>query len=292
MFNVMHGFCFDLLYLLLVANLSCSLPSEYEHNELDFRIIDVGQGLSQLAVSGSDAVLWDIGTAESYDQWIAAYESAGRPSLKAIIISHSDLDHCGGLTRIDSMVRWSGIIITNPYEDTSYLRGMLGRWNKNVLFRSTFQNDTLQLISGVIVQCIWPQKETDVPVPLQSEMKNRLSLCFLIKNLHTSALISSDIDSIAENQLALKYHEQLKADILVIPHHGSQGSLCPVFSGYVYPGIAIISCAKQNPFGHPSETVVKLFVQMGADIMTTYSDQTIWLRSNGFYWERNVSELK
>jgi competence protein ComEC len=285
MFNAMHGFCFDVVLLFIIINLNCSLPLENDHNELDFRVIDVGQGLSQLAVSGSDAVLWDIGTEESYDLWLTAYKRAGCPLLKAIIISHSDLDHCGGLCRIDSVVNWNGVLITSPFEDTSYLKSMLSRWEKNVQFRSTYQNDSLQIMSGISVNCLWPPKEITVSFPIQSEMKNRLSLCFLIKNLHTSIMISSDIDSVVENQLAQKYCEQLKADILIVPHHGSMGSFNPVFSGYVYPQMAIISCARQNPFGHPSETVVLFFIQMGADIKTTYSDQTVFLRSNGFYWE-------
>jgi beta-lactamase superfamily II metal-dependent hydrolase len=102
--------------------LNCVNNSLPETTDFTFSLVDVGQGLSQIAIVDSKAVVWDMGPPESYPNWLRQYIKLGSPYIEAIAVSHTDLDHCGGLQRIDSLIKWSGILISSPYEDTAFLR--------------------------------------------------------------------------------------------------------------------------------------------------------------------------
>ena len=103
---------------------SCNHPLETEDTGFVFGVFNVGQGLSQIGVRKTSAVIWDMGPEDISGAWKNAYRSAGSPMLVSIIISHRDLDHSGGLRFLDSTVNWNGELISSKYEDTSYIRSL------------------------------------------------------------------------------------------------------------------------------------------------------------------------
>ena len=112
-------------------------------------------------------------------------------------------------------------------------------------------------------------------------------MVFLVKNGLTRALITSDIDTCAERELSRRVNAgfaSLASDIMVVPHHGSAGSLDPVFYGYVRPQRAVISCGAGNQYGHPSPQVLLWLSQMGIAVHLTSLDGGIALESNGYCW--------
>ena len=52
----------------------------------------------------------------------------------------------------------------------------------------------------------------------------------------------------------------LRADVLVVPHHGSRTSSTPAFIAAVAPRIAIIAAGYRNRFGHPRAEIVARYV--------------------------------
>jgi len=72
---------------------------------------------------------------------------------------------------------------------------------------------------------------------------------------------------------------------LVYPHHGSAGSVNPLFFSYVSPEIAVISCSSHNNYGHPSREMIDELSQWVDKIKYTYIDGTVTFSSNRYYWE-------
>ena len=98
--------------------------------------------------------------------------------------------------------------------------------------------------------------------------------------------MTGDIDTLAEEKLVERYHFELSSDIVVVPHHGSRGSLHSLFYGYVNPAYAVISCGLNNQYGHPSVDVVRLLAfQMMVTLFDTRYDGHVTATSNGEYWE-------
>ncbi|MBQ3077639.1 MAG: MBL fold metallo-hydrolase, partial [Clostridia bacterium] len=70
------------------------------------------------------------------------------------------------------------------------------------------------------------------------------------------------------------------ADVLQIPHHGSDGSSSPLFLREVLPAVALISVG-ENHYGHPSPEVLSRLETLGCHILRTDRDGTVQLTTPG-----------
>jgi competence protein ComEC len=244
-------------------------------SEFVFVVADVGQGLSQIGIQNDTAVVWDLGTLEMFDNFKALYRKLGSPFIKYIVISHSDLDHCGGLSGIDPSIRWSGTVIVRPFEDTTFIR-KLYRDPAIISFDILTAGEQVQFFNDVAIKCLWPYSSVD------SNDKNAASFVFLLTHGRNSCLITSDIDSVTQRKIVTE-NRSIKTDILVVPHHGSR-NFSSIFFRYTNPEFAVISCAQSNPFGHPAQEVLQNLISLNAKICYTFIDGDIFFRSNYYYW--------
>ncbi len=251
-------------------------------DEFKMVVIDAGEGLAQLGCIRGHALLWDVGTIEGYANLKKEYLKKGSPYIESIIISHTDLDHCGGLSLIDSTIRWSGKITVSQYEDTFFLKQLCTKWKDNVTFAITKQGDMISNLNNVNVNCVWPPADL---VSVSDEDCNQNSLAFIVKHGMASCFISSDLDSIAQKNMLFDKSE-LKADILIAPHHGSE-NYSPLFIQYICPKRVIISSSESNSCNHPSQKLLTYLFSLGISIYFTYRDGTITYSSNSFYWNNN-----
>jgi competence protein ComEC len=66
-----------------------------------------------------------------------------------------------------------------------------------------------------------------------------------------------------------------------VGHHGSKYSNSAVFLGKVKPDYAIISCGKNNDYGHPHTVVLNKLKKLNTTIYRTDKLGTIVLESDG-----------
>jgi competence protein ComEC len=277
---------FKLAFPVLVHLMVCCGTAPRSADEpFDFAVLDVGQGLSQIGVSGGRAIVWDMGLDSAFPLWQAGYARLGSPAIMAIAISHTDGDHAGGLGMLPLSIDFTGVVIVHPHLDTAALRAAAGQWRTKAVFCVRSAGDTLGGLDGVIIHCLWPPREFERPAgATDDQYRNRASFCFRIVHGSNSAFISSDIDTAAERALSRRYGYGLQSEILVVPHHGSRGSVDPAFFGFIRTQEAIISCSLPNEYGHPAPEMIELLASMGARIRITADDGDVVLRSNGMYW--------
>jgi competence protein ComEC len=273
-----------------MALLSCSLfflicigctTAPQENGEFLFSVIDVGQGLSQIGVYRERAAVWDMGGEEGYNEWLNAYNKSGRPAIDVIILSHVDLDHTGGLRLITNDINWSGQIGIHTFADTAIIRQRCRNWRKPLFFRTIHQDDTLMMGNDVYMQCLWPPSHL-----VENEEvfdPNRHSLVFRVIHGYSSVLISSDIDSFACEEIFLRYGNQLRSDLFVVPHHGSIYSYNYSFFSSVQPNCAVLSYG-ENSYGHPSSKIISLLFSMNCQVGFTAESGSYFFNSNGYYW--------
>jgi competence protein ComEC len=75
-----------------------------------------------------------------------------------------------------------------------------------------------------------------------------------------SALLTGDAGAAAEAQISSIFPSmRIRSDILKVGHHGSRGSTSAPFLDTVAPRAALLSCGRENRFGHPAaETLASL----------------------------------
>jgi competence protein ComEC len=274
-----------LLFAACCVLVACDRTPLAVDDEFVFAVFDVGQGLAQAAVRRGNAVLFDVGPQSGYAGWREGYGLLGRPRIALIVVSHTDEDHRGGLALLDSGVAWNGQLAVSPYEDTTLLRDSAGAWSARVRFRTVAAGDTLAGLEGVTIECLWPPRDLDRPAVLPADERNRRSLVLRISFGGTSALVTSDIDTLAERSLCALQGAGLSSDMVVVPHHGSAGSVDASFYGYVHPGQAVISCARYNDYGQPSAVLYDVLFDQHIAARETFTEGHIVACSNGYYWD-------
>ena len=74
---------------------------------------------------------------------------------------------------------------------------------------------------------------------------------------------------------------QLRADVLLAPHHGSRTSSTPAFLAAVNPGFVVVPVGYRNRFGHPRADVVERYAAAGAQVLRTDLDGAVAVRFSG-----------
>jgi len=75
-------------------------------------------------------------------------------------------------------------------------------------------------------------------------------------------------------EILVKKGKELKADVLMAPHHGSSSSMSSDFIGSVAPEYIAISAGRNNPFNFPAKSFYDL-EEKGIKILNTGRDGTI-----------------
>jgi competence protein ComEC len=234
-----------------------------EHHGLELTMLDVGQGDSILLRDGDRALLVDGGGWDGADLGgrvlLPALLGEGVRHLDALVMTHPDRDHCGGLVDIAAYLRvketWSapgwepegcaGRLLSLPGVRHRLLsRGQhlsLGRWRLTVLH----------------------------PLADGHRAANERSLVLMASVNGRRALLTGDIERQSEHELADCCGESLRTDILKVAHHGSRTSSTPTFLEASKPRLALISSGVRNIYHHPSPEIVERLQDAGARVLRT-----------------------
>jgi competence protein ComEC len=88
------------------------------------------------------------------------------------------------------------------------------------------------------------------------EEVNNYSIVIKLVYEDTSFLFTGDAEGESEKEM-LSSGYNIKADVLKVGHHGSSSSTTKKFLNEVSPKYAIISCGKENKYGHPHKEIYK-----------------------------------
>lgn len=244
--------------------------------QMSVHFIDVGQGDCTLIVSDGEAMLVDAGEAE-YSETVADYlDSMGVTKLKYIIGTHPHSDHIGGLAYIIDNYDVETIIMPKIPNDlvptTMIYENLLETIGKNGKKIRTARNEVLELGTSK-VEIFKPESD--------SSNLNNYSVCVKITHGDNSFLLTGDTEKTAEKDFAKKYGSKLSAKVYKMGHHGSETASSAELLDEVLPRYAIISCAKDNDYGHPHEEAVDRINKYADYTFSTYKEGTIIFESDG-----------
>ncbi|WP_179952210.1 DNA internalization-related competence protein ComEC/Rec2 [Marinicella rhabdoformis] len=243
------------LLLPVVINTKESLPKGF----FKAQFFDVGQGLSVAISTRNHDMLYDLGAA--YDSGFNWAEAVVLPALKieaikhldAVVVSHQDNDHAGGLPFLKELIN-----IEKVYGSTegqiSCVKGVHWQWDEV----------TFEVLS---------------PYNLIPYLKNNSSCVLRVSSVHGSLLLTGDIESAVEYRL-LSQSDKLQSDVMLMPHHGSKTSSTAAFIEQVSPQWVVNSSGKYNPFNHPATEVMERYEMPVFDTQqlgqVTASNYPVW----------------
>ena len=214
-----------LIYMLFVINIKYIDP----YYRIEF--IDVGQGDSILITSkhNKDVILID-----TFGYNYKYIKRRGIKKIDKLIITHSDLDHIGG---IENTLNYFEVktIISSAYDNIDYKSQ--GIKSGDVIISKDLKFNVLGPINN-------------------STNKNDISIVLMLNICNYKILFTGDMESEEEKSLINKYGINLKADVLKVGHHGSKTSSTKEFINFVNPKYSVISCGLNNKYNFPNEEVL------------------------------------
>lgn len=300
--------------VLSVAGALAQVGGEAPDSNPRLVMLDVGQGDAVLIQDGAHAVLvdgggfsggLDAGGGIGSRVLLPALLRLGVRRLDAVVLTHPDRDHCGGLVEIGSWLPveevwmapgWRGdpcadALLATPgvvhREIAAGGRGRIGRWRWLALHPE------------------WTAEDADGGVGGR-ERRNAGSLVLALSTEGSAdrrggragcremrVLLTGDLDAAAEAELLRRLRgparRLLRADVLKVAHHGSKGSSgLPFLTAVLGPrprdppplgrrAVALISAGSGNPYGHPAQETLDRLDRWRARVLRTDRDGQVEL---------------
>src|SRR5690606_10917851 len=96
-----------------------------------------------------------------------------------------------------------------------------------------------------------------------------------------TALLTGDISALIEARLVAAVPRQLRADVLLVAHHGSASSSSTAFLEAVAAPLALVSVAHRSRFGHPAADAVERLAAAGSELVSTARGGALTLQLGG-----------
>lgn len=254
--------------LALMAPAFALAPAPPPAGEAWITTLDVGQGLAVLVRTENRVLLYDAGPAFGPEAdsggriVLPLLRGAGLSRLDAMVLSHEDGDHIGGaLTVLESNevgLLASSLPQTHPLN--ALVPGAL-----------PCAAGTGWVWDGVRFEFLHPQAGA------KAARRNDASCVLRIDTAGGSMLLTGDIERAAEGAL-VRNSRSLRADVLLVPHHGSRTSSTAEFIGAVAPRWAVVPVGYRSRFGHPNAEVLGRYRSAGADVLRTDRDGAVQVR--------------
>ncbi|MBQ4578002.1 MAG: MBL fold metallo-hydrolase [Clostridia bacterium] len=272
--RLLGGLLAACLLLLLAAALSQGaldglLPSMVKPQAgFALHMIDVGQGQALLLTCGGKAAMVDTGLPETSRQVTDYLLKQGVRQLDYLFITHPHSDHFGGARRVLETVG-ADVLIMPEYLSEEASLAAAGDWVGDTATRIAVTHAGERYTLGdAVITVLHPRAGNDI------DDMNDLSLVLLVEYAGRRILLTGDLTENAEPLLP----PIGPVDVLQVAHHGSYTSSTKAFLEEVRPTYALISCGKNNEYGHPHNVVIARLEEVDARIHRTDEEGTLLVR--------------
>lgn len=257
------------LFLLLALAFIMGGMIFYAKNSRDLAVIffDVGQGDAILVSQGGNQMLIDGGKngkiiLEKLGRYIPFWDR----TIEAVVATHPDQDHIGGLIDVIENYKVDTVIETKAQSDSqTFLAWEEAEKSGHSQILEAIKGLTVKFSEGTEAQIIYPFYPVESP---NKSNANQHSIVMKLKSGENSFLFTGDLPNDKEFELISdKFVED--SQVLKVSHHGSKYSTSEKFLNAVNPKEAVISVGKNNMYGHPAREVLDRLLKHGIKIFRT-----------------------
>jgi len=214
-------------------------------------VIDVGQGLAAVVETRYHVLVFDTGprwrggSSAARVSLVPYLRARGIRRIDRLVVSHEDMDHAGGVLPLRRSFQVSSTMGEIPGAGvagrTGCRRGERWRWD------------------GVEFRVLHP------PADFAGDDNDR-SCALMVSSIGGRALLLADPESAGEESLA---SQRLRAEVVLLPHHGSRTSSGPDLVQAVSARLGIASAGFGNRWGMPAAEVVARWRAAGTTVLST-----------------------
>ena len=265
--------CLLPLSVLTAAFLACILWGHYDLTNGDpvYRVLDVGQGQATIwEYDGFTAVL-DCGGQDpeaAGEQVARTLHSGGQTHVDAVVVTHYDADHAGGVIQLLHRVK-VGVLILPDVSDDSGIR--------HAIEQAAAAVDCPVTMVSTLTELEFSGGKLTVYPPVSRENDNNSGICVLASAAGYDMLMTGDLDQFMEMRLISRW-KLPQVELLVAGHHGAKDSASQILLDTVRPQTVAISVGADNRYGHPSAETLNRIHAAGAVVYRTDTGGTLIFR--------------
>ena len=255
------------LGVLWLLPLLVARPAPLPQGEAEFTLLDVGQGLAAVVRTREHTLVFDSGPrfASGFNTGEAVIAPflrwQGVTGLDLLLVSHGDNDHIGGATALAAEFPPARVLSSVPRRLVT-------------LGAEPCQGGSEWRWDGVRFELLHPAAD----YAGGARRDNNRSCVLRVTAGTARVLIPGDIERPAEDHLLATRPEDLAAELLVVPHHGSRTSSGEAFIDAVAPRFALFPVGYRNRYGFPKADIVARYRQRGIRLLDSASHGAIRFR--------------
>lgn len=239
-----------------------------DENDLYVYYLDVGQADSILVCNNNETMLIDAGNNADGQLICEFLKDLNIEKIDYLIGTHPHEDHIGGLDDVIENFDIENIYMPKKSATTKTYEDVLDAIIDKKLKVKSPQIGTTFNIGNAICEVM--------TIDNNAEDANLSSISIEMTYGTQKFLFTGDIEK--ENEASRDWND---IDILKVAHHGSSTSSTEEFLDQTKPEIAIISCGKDNDYGHPHKEVLERLEDINCKIYRTDLSGTIEVVSDG-----------
>ncbi len=241
---------------------------------LELAFIDVGQGDSIfLRLSSGETILVDGGSQGAGNRAVVPFlRERNVEQLDLVVLTHPHEDHCGGLDEViaafPTLEVWESGERSDSGQYVEFQRARAASGARTLVPPQGLRRDLGELHLYVMNREEGRAGANDDSLVIQARFGQ------------IEVLLTGDVTALEQRDLVGDFGNQLRSEVLKVPHHGS-ADFAPTFVSAVSPTWAVISVGLGNSYGHPAQSALAAYRQAGATICRTDQDGTVTGTSDG-----------
>lgn len=283
-----------ILYGIAVLLLLIPIPK----GSLELTFLDVGQGdCACIQTASGTCYLIDGGstTVSKVGKYriLPFLKASGIRRLQGIFVSHMDQDHVNGIQELLEMVKTKE---TQLKVERLFLSKCAGTTKELEKLENLGKQAGCQVVyiqkgskirdEDLLIECLGPGQIY--------EDSNESSQVLHVSQGGFDVLFTGDVEGKGEEQvLELLQECSVTWEVLKVAHHGSKNSSKETFLDCVKPKQAVISCGKDNSYGHPHREVMERLETRVQRIFITWKEGAVgmYVRNPFFSQGKNRDKM-
>lgn len=249
---------------------------------MEMTFLDVGQG---------DSIFWQTEDGVSFlcDGGSSSVNQVGKyrilPFLKCrgvkkldyLFLTHMDEDHVNGACELltgDTGISIGCLALPDIKEQDEKYRQILEMAEQKEIPVLRFHDGMEMRTEDWSLECLAPEEGEE------GSDRNGSSLVLEVEYGSFRALLTGDIEGEGERKL-LERGELGNVSVLKAAHHGSKNSTPEEFLDMVQPAVSVISCGKDNSYGHPAPELIGRLEDAGCAVYVTMESGAVTVTTDG-----------
>lgn len=235
--------------------------------EAEIHFINTGNSDSILVIQGTKAALIDAGDNDDEQRVVSYLKKHGVTELEYVFATHPHADHIGGLDAVVDSIPVKNLFVSNGDADTKTYSDFINAIANKGVHPSVPRLDSEFKLGSATFKVISVANANDL---------NNDSIVLEFVNGKDKALFMGDAEKEIESNL-----NPGDVDLIKIGHHGSHSSSSQDFLERVTPEYAVITCGKDNKYGHPHKETMDTLKDMNIEVHRSDECGDIVFKSTG-----------